>query len=101
LDAVCVYVACQYDERIGEIERGSSDVKYSDYGERGSDADESHTAAEADAEPDGVDRGTGILVYFGEEAMIKSVSILKKLSKGYTLKMEWLYREQMHRSSAS
>ena len=102
LDAVCVYVACQHNERVREVKGGRSDVEDGDYGERGPDADECHAAAKHHAQPDGVYRGTGVLVDFGEEAMIvKLVSILKTVSKGHTVKTEWLHPEQTHRSSGS
>jgi len=56
------------DGDIGEIQCRSCDVKDSDDGLCGSDADEVQADAEKDDEPDGIDGGAGVGVYLAPEA---------------------------------
>jgi hypothetical protein len=70
-----VDIACQDDERVGEIEGRSGDVEDGDDGQRGADGDEDHTGAEEDAEPDSVDGGFGRGVDAGEESVYALVKV--------------------------
>lgn len=56
------------DGDVREVQCRSSDVEDRDDGLGGSDADEVQADAEENDEPDGIDGGAGVGVYFAPEA---------------------------------